>query len=123
MNAAQNAYAAFGSNKPAVKTTRQIEYEAFAQITRELKLAASDGEFPKLAAAIYKNMQLWTLLTADLSLKGNSLPVELRAQLLSLAKFVSKHSREVLKRKADVQSLITINISIMKGLRDGPGGV
>ena len=41
----------------------------------------------------------------------------LRAQLISLAEFVRKHSLAVLGGRAKVATLIDINTAIMKGLR------
>ena len=41
----------------------------------------------------------------------------LRAQLISLAEFVRKHSLAVLGGRASVAPLIDINTAIMKGLR------
>ena len=48
---------------------------------------------------------------------ANRLPVPLRAQLISLAEFVRRHSLAVLGGRAEVGALIDINTAIMKGLR------
>ena len=48
---------------------------------------------------------------------ANSLPVPLRAQLISLAEFVRRHSLAVLAGRARLGALIDINTAIMKGLR------
>ena len=48
---------------------------------------------------------------------GNGLPIELRAQIISLAEFVRRHSLAVLGGRASVSALIDINTAIMKGLR------
>ena len=61
--------------------------------------------------------KLWGTLAEDLLQDGNQLPVPLRAQLLSLAEFVRKHSLAVLGGRASVAALIDINTAIMKGLR------
>jgi flagellar protein FlaF len=50
---------------------------------------------------------------------GNALPVELRAQLISLAEWVRRHSHAVLSGHDGVAPLIDINTSIMRGLRGG----
>ena len=60
---------------------------------------------------------LWGTLAEDLLQDGNQLPVPLRAQLISLAEFVRKHSLAVLGGRASVAALIDINTAIMKGLR------
>jgi flagellar protein FlaF len=50
-------------------------------------------------------------------LDSNRLPAALRAQLLSLAEFVRRHSMQVLGGRGSVAALIDINTSIMRGLR------
>ena len=50
-------------------------------------------------------------------LDTNALPVPLRAQLVSLAKFVRRHSLAVLGGRASIAPLVDINTAIMKGLR------
>ena len=63
------------------------------------------------------NQRLWGALADDLMSEGNTLPVALRANLVSLAEFVRKHTMAVLGGKASVDALVDINMMIMKGLR------
>jgi len=108
-----------GYDRNAVQTERGTEYALFAQVTARLKaLDASDrAGFPVLAAAVADNQRLWGVLAEDLMSDGNRLPVALRAQLVSLAEFVRKHSLAVLGGRAGVETLIDINTAIMRGLR------
>jgi flagellar protein FlaF len=73
--------------------------------------------FPRLAQAIIDNQRLWGTLADDLLLDSNGLPVPLRAQLVSLASFVQRHSLAVLGGRASMAPLVDINTAIMKGLR------
>jgi flagellar protein FlaF len=102
-----------------VRTARGAEYALFAQITARLKaLDESDlTTFPVLASAVADNQHLWGTLAEDLMSDANRLPVPLRAQLISLAEFVRKHSLAVLGGRAKIGTLIDINTAIMKGLR------
>ena len=113
---ARTGYAAAAA---PIRTERGTEYAVFAQITHRLKcLDETDrGAFPKLAAAVCDNQRLWGTLAEDLMGEGNALPIGLRAQLVSLAGFVGRHSHKVLASRASVAPLIEINTAIMKGLR------
>ena len=108
-----------GYDANAVRTERGTEYALFAQVTSRLKaIDESDlASFPALAGAVADNQRLWATLAEDLMSDANSLPVPLRAQLISLAEFVRKHSLAVLGGRARIGALIDINTAIMKGLR------
>jgi flagellar protein FlaF len=108
-----------GYDATAVRTPRGTEYALFAQVTARLKALdeADRAGFPVLAAAVADNQRLWGALAEDLMSEANSLPVALRAQLISLAEFVRRHSLAVLGGRARVGALIDINTAIMKGLR------
>jgi flagellar biosynthesis activator protein FlaF len=119
MNKSNNALSGYAAATSPVRTHRGTEYAAFASVTSSLR-AVDEGDmtaFPALAQAIGQNQRLWGLLARDLTGDDNSLPIELRAQLLSLAEFVRKHSYAVLGGRASVEPLIDINTSIMRGLR------
>lgn len=102
-----------------VRTLRGTEFELFAQLTRRLKQAAKGGKvaFPTLAAAIYDNRKLWTVLAADVASSDNKLPGDLRARLFYLNEFTQQHSRKVLAGQASATVLIEINTAVMRGLR------
>jgi flagellar protein FlaF len=112
---ARSAYAA-----APIRTARGAEYAVFALVTQ--RLAAVDEsdrmQFPRLAEAVYDNQRLWTTLAEDVMGDGNRLPLQLRAQLVSIAEFVRRHSMAVLRGNATLGALIDINTSIMKGLRE-----
>lgn len=112
------AQATYAAAAP-VRTDRGSEYAIFAKITHRLNDLDEDDKsaFPKLAAAVCDNQKLWGALRADLMHDGNALPIGLRAQLVSLAEFVRKHSMRVLSGNASILPLIDINTAIMRGLR------
>lgn len=113
---ARSGYAA--SARP-IRTQRGTEYALFAKVTHALKAVdeADKAAFPALARAVLENQRVWGTLTEDLMGEANALPVALRAQLISLAEFVRKHSLAVLGGRARLAPLIDINTAIMKGLR------
>lgn len=120
MDAHARASASYGGAQLAVKSPRQIEYQAFARITHALGAAASDAgpaAFPRLAAALHENLKLWTVIATDVALPGNALPNPLRARLFYLAEFTRVHTKKVLSREAEAAPLIEINTTVMRGLR------
>jgi flagellar biosynthesis activator protein FlaF len=114
---ARSGYAAAHS----VRTDRGTEYAIFARITHRLSTVdeTNRSAYPALARAVSDNSRLWGALSDDLLHDGNMLPVELRAQLVSIAEFVRRHSHAVLAGRETVRPLIDINTSVMRGLRGG----
>jgi flagellar protein FlaF len=113
---ARSGYAAAAA---PIRTARGTEYAVFAQVTRRMSAVDETDRtaFPQLAQAVLDNQRLWGTLADDLMLDANALPVPLRAQLVSLAGFVQRHSLAVLGGRASMAPLVDINTAIMKGLR------
>ena len=108
---ARSAYAA-----APVRTARDAEYAIFASVTRALR-AADENDYRALSNAVTDNQRLWGALAKDLMSESNALPLQLRANLISLAEFVRKHTMVVLGGRGSVEPLVDINTMIMKGLR------
>jgi flagellar protein FlaF len=119
MNRNDHARSGYRAAATPIRTERDTEYQVFAQVTHRLKaLDETDkSKFPQIAQAVFDNQRLWGILAEDLMEDGNALPIELRAQIISLAEFVRRHSLAVLGGRASVAALIDINTAIMKGLR------
>ncbi len=119
MNAMNMAKTAYSTSQAPIRTPRSVEYEAFARITHQMKLAAEKGRlgFADLTRAIHENRRLWILLASDVAEQGNALPQELRAKIFYLAEFTNLHSSKVLKDPSQASVLIEINTAIMRGLR------
>ncbi|RNF34661.1 flagellar biosynthesis regulator FlaF [Paracoccus methylarcula] len=120
MNALASDYSHGYGNNP-VRSDRDTEYAMLSRVTSMLRRASASGDIRVQIEAVGKNNQLWTILAADLASEGNALPDDLRARLLSLASFSLRHGHAVLVRKATVNALIDVNMSIMKGLRGEAG--
>lgn len=123
MNIAAQARTAYDLGNQSIRSAKSVEYEAFARITRDLKVASDSGRknYSALASAIHQNRKLWTILAADVADPLNALPADLKAQIFYLSEFTTHHSREVLREGASVDVLIEINRSIMQGLRTQAG--
>ncbi len=121
MNAYSQVRTAYGQASAPTRTERGTEYAVFAKVTQQLKAVdeTDKGQFARLADAVTTNHRLWNTLAADLMQDENGLPVQLRAQIISLAMFVGRQTHAILSGKGSTASLIEINTAIMKGLRSG----
>jgi flagellar protein FlaF len=100
------------------ESPRELEYRAFGLVTANLvRVKETAGAQPAvLAEALDANRKLWNLLSADCATPQNQLPQTLRAQIISLALWVSRHSSEVVRKGAEIDPLIDINRLMMEGL-------
>ena len=106
----------------ATEDPRNTEYRIFAQVTRALMEVGERNSLDRgFRDAIEWNRRLWNALEIDLASEKNLLPDALKAQIISVAMWVEKHSARTLRGEAAVEPLITINRAIMAG--DGESGV
>ncbi|GHF29545.1 flagellar biosynthesis regulatory protein FlaF [Kordiimonas sediminis] len=115
------SYKAYQKTQQQNEDPRQTEYRLFAQVTKALMDA---GENPKnitqLADALDWNRRMWSTFSTDCGMEGNGLPPQLRASIVSLSIWVSKHSSLVMRGEESIQDLININKTIMEGLAMQP---
>ena len=102
----------------SAESPRDTEYRLFAQVTRALMEAdkADPSDFQTRIDALDWNRRMWTALSNDCSTTGNGLPPQLRASIISLSLWVSKHTSLVMRREEEIEPLIEINRMIMQGL-------
>lgn len=118
MTVMAQAAAAYGQSQSHIGTPRTTEYDIMARVTRALKTTAltRDTRFADFVAALHANRRLWTHLAASVADKDNSLAPEIRANIFYLAEFTETHSRKALSKQADIDVLLEINLSVMRGL-------
>jgi flagellar protein FlaF len=95
-----------------------MEYRLFGEVTRAL-MHASSLDSTEIAAridALDWNRRLWSVLATDCANPDNAMDKSLRAQIISISLFVSRHSSAVMRGEDDFEALIDINRSIMQGL-------
>jgi flagellar protein FlaF len=105
-----------------VENPRETEYRLFGQVTRAL-IHASTTERTDIATridALDWNRRLWSVLATDCADPDNAMDKSLRAQIISISLFVSRHSSAVMRGDDDFEALIDINKMVMQGLA-GPG--
>ena len=100
------------------ESPRDSEYRLFAQVTLALMEAAKADptDIAGRIDALDWNRSVWSVLLNDCSSPDNQLPAPLRASIISLAIWVSKHTSAVIRRKEEIQPLIDVNRLIMQGL-------
>jgi flagellar protein FlaF len=111
---------AYRRRQEMAEKPRELERRAFSIVIGKLVGAKDKGGAP-LIDACYLNYRLWSTLQADLALPENSLPVELKARLLSLSLWVQRYTHDVMRGTASADPLITVNKNILEGLTMNPG--
>lgn len=113
------SYQAYHKAQTSAETPSQVEYRLFAQVTNAL-IAVKDQPVtnPQTIAALDWNRRMWSVFSSDCGTKGNSLPDQLRAGIVSLSIWVSKHSSLIMRGNESIDSLISINKTIMEGLAE-----
>ncbi len=102
---------------------RSAEYRLFGQVTRAL-MAAAEADPTDIATridALDWNRRVWSALATSCSDPDNALPQPVRAQIISLSLWVSRHTSAVMRREEEIEPLVEINRILMQGLA-GPGG-
>ena len=114
----QQARQAYGKGNIPFRTDRNIEYDAFAKVTHALKIAFTNAktDYAAYVSAVHDNRSLWSIIAIDVADPMNKLPAPLRAQLFYLAEFTEKESRRILRDDAAPNSLVDVNVAIMRGL-------
>ena len=100
------------------ENSRDAEYRLFGQVTRALLEAADKPpeDVHGRIDALDWNRRLWSVLASDCSDPQNVLPEALRAQIISLSLWVSRHTSAVIRREEEIDPLIDINRIMMQGL-------
>lgn len=115
---AEQGASAYSKTQKTVANPRQAEYIAFSEATRQL-IEASDGRDEDLQAlikAIHLNKSLWGTLAQDCANEENLLPRETRAAIISLAEWVTRYSRDVMRNRDSIDPLVDVNKLIMDGI-------
>ena len=97
---------------------RESEYRLFGQVTRALIEASRSaaGDLQTRIDAIDWNRRLWSALANDCAQPENQLPMQLRAQIISLSSWVRRYSSSVMRGEEPFDALIDVNRIMMQGL-------
>ena len=94
------------------------DYDLFSHVTHMMRQATPRADNRDTLQAVHQNTELWSRLAADFSSPDNALSNDTKAGLLALARFVIEHGQNVMTGKASSETLIDINMAIMRGLRN-----
>jgi flagellar protein FlaF len=119
----QDKLEAYAQTQKSALPPREVEAMAFTKAALMLDEAKGQTEdYDAYAAALKFNQLLWTIIQADIVDTANTLPPQLKANILSLSIFVDK---QTVKALADtngdhLDSLIDINKNLAEGLMTKP---
>jgi flagellar biosynthesis activator protein FlaF len=100
------------------ESARETEYRLFAEVTRALMSIADAAEvnLGRKMEVLDWNRQIWMALADDCAAPANTLPPQLRAQIISLSLWVRRHTSAVMRNGESVLDLIEVNRAVMQGL-------
>ena len=100
------------------ESPREAEYRLFGEVTRALMRAAEldRAQIAERMDALHWNRQLWNALATECSDADNTLPVALRAQIISLSLFVNRHTSAIMQGSETFDELIEVNRIVTQGL-------
>ncbi|MEO5375226.1 MAG: flagellar biosynthesis regulator FlaF [Alphaproteobacteria bacterium] len=102
---------------------REVEAMALTKAALLLEEAKKDpGNYEIFAQALRFNHLLWTIIQADIVDAENTLPPEIKANVMSLSLFVDKQTAKALTEGTPelLTTLININRNVAEGLRVTP---
>jgi len=113
-----SGYAAYGKVLNVTENPRATERRLLGQVTASLIEAGRDiNNVQKLYDAILWNKRVWDTLAYEAAADDNQLPKEIRAGIISLAIWVNKVTTLVMDGQTDLDPLISVNKSIIEGLK------
>lgn len=109
---------AYKTASTRAESPREAEYRLFGQVTRALMHASTldKSQIAERMDALDWNRRLWSTLATACGEPSNQMPAPLRASIISLSLFVSRHTSVVARGQDDFTALIDINRMIMQGL-------
>lgn len=112
------SFQAYQKTAARAEDPRATEYRLFAQVTRSLMNAKTlpMESVRERAQAIDWNRRVWSNLALDCASRDNKLPESLRAAIISLSIFVSKHGSFAMRNPDAIDDLVDINRTVMQGL-------
>ena len=109
---------AYQAARSRAETPRAAEYRLMSQITGEMMEAERNGfKGAMLMHSLHRNREMWSAFATDCGATGNGLPHELRAQIISLGLWVERFTSDVVAGREPIGELISLNRTIMEGLR------
>lgn len=103
-------------NASRYRSPREQEADVFRRVTATLKTAREGGAIARIRA-LADNRRLWLAVNDLMRDPGNALPLQMRAQIVSVGLTVQ---REIDREAPDFDFLISINENMAAGLSGQP---
>jgi len=112
---------AYQRARTLAETPRSTEARLLRQVTGEM-IAARDAGLTgvPLTPSLFRNREVWNAFADDCATKGNRLPTELRASIVSLGLWVDRFTSDVAAGRETLEPLIEVNRSVIEGLEGMP---
>lgn len=112
------SFQAYQRASQRAENPRETEYRLFGDVTRALIEASKvdESDIRTRIDALDWNRRLWSALATDCARDDNALPVQVRANIISLSLWVNRHSSAIMRKEETFDSLIEVNRIIMQGL-------
>ena len=108
---------AYKRARTMTESPRQAECRLLRQITGEMIADRDRGlNGVALTHSLFRNRLLWNALADACGARGNKLPDELRASIISIGLWVDRYTSEVAAGRDSIDALIEVNRSIAEGL-------
>lgn len=120
----ENILALYANNQRLGNSAREIEAEALTLGAKKLQYCHDNWELEEskklLNEALKFNQRLWTIFQVSLSSEENTLPKDLKLELLKLSTFVDKQIFSIMAFPVPEKLLpiIDINLDLAKGLKN-----
>lgn len=110
---------AYQRARSVTESPRATESRLMRQITGEM-IAARDAGLSglPLTPVLFRNRELWSVLTSACAARGNLLPDTLRAGIVSLGLWVDRCTSDVAAGRDRIDTLIEVNRTVIDGLQE-----
>ena len=111
---------AYQRARTMIESPRGSEYRLMSQITGDMMTARDEGlSGAALMPILHRNREVWNAFTSACAMAGNQLPDALRASIVSIGLWVERFTSDVVAGHEPIEELITVNRSIIDGLKGG----
>lgn len=118
-----NQLAEYSKVQKAAMSDRELEASVLTKAALKLKNCQknwNDEDFPKLERALRFNQLIWSIFQGELIKNENTLPKQLKENLLSLSVFIDKQTFNIMAYPSPekLTVIININLNIAAGLKE-----
>lgn len=111
---------AYQRARTMIESPRAAEYRLMSQITGDMMTARDSGlRGAALMPVLHRNREIWGAFASACATAGNQLPDALRGSIVSIGLWVERFTSDVVAGHDSIDELITVNRSVIDGLKGG----